>query len=160
MCCVVSFHSWMAFPPRTIFTKVWTIFVNWDDREQVSFQKYSYFERKIKMNILLCLERILSEFQRLFNTDDGRLTRLYQSIPLKTRYWSFVRKPRAASSTKLIFSTQQPVAEHRNVSKICQHLGIHWYQPCKLIQGRRGAYLQSQIRALRFSASFKEKTNS
>ena len=66
----------------------------------------------------------------------------------------------AASLTKLIFSTPQPIADRINVSEVCQHLGIHWYHPRKLTQGLRVAYLQSQIRRLRFSASFKEKTNS
>ena len=66
----------------------------------------------------------------------------------------------AASLTKLIFSTSQPTAKTISVSEVCQHLGIHWYRPRKLTQGLRVAYLQSQIRASGFSASFKEKTNS
>ena len=67
----------------------------------------------------------------------------------------------AATFTKLIVSTPQPIADRINVSEVCQHLGIHWYHPRKLTQGNlRVAYLQSQIRKLRFSASFKEKTNS
>ena len=61
------------------------------------------------MDLLLCLERILSDFRHLFNsqnfslfcgfifgfignpTGTGTLTRLYQSSASKTRYWSFVK---------------------------------------------------------------------
>ena len=66
----------------------------------------------------------------------------------------------AASLTKLIFSMPHPTEKPISPEKVCEHLGIHWYHPRKLTQGLRVAYLQSQIKELRFSTSFKEKINS
>lgn len=66
----------------------------------------------------------------------------------------------AASLTKLIFSLPQPTEKRISVQKVSEHLGIHWYQPKKLTQGLRIAYLQAQILRLRFSTSCEEKTNS
>ena len=60
------------------------------------------------MDLLFCLERIVSDFRHLFNSQNftlfhafifglianpsgGTLTRLYQSSPSQTRYWSFVK---------------------------------------------------------------------
>ena len=60
------------------------------------------------MNLLFCLESIVSDFRHLFNSENfalfqafisgfitnthgGTLTRLYQSSRSKTRYWSFVK---------------------------------------------------------------------
>ena len=66
----------------------------------------------------------------------------------------------AASLTKLIFSRPETTEKQISPEKVCDHLGIHWYHPRKLTQGLRVTYLQSQIRAFQYSASFKEKTNS
>ena len=66
----------------------------------------------------------------------------------------------AASLTKLIFSMPETTEKSISVKKVCEHLGIHWYHPKKLTQGLRVAYLQSQIRALQFSTSSTENTNS
>ena len=66
----------------------------------------------------------------------------------------------AASLTKLIFSLPETTSKHLSVEEVSKHLGIHWYKPKKLTQGLRVAYLQAQIWRLRFSTSFKEKTNS
>ena len=66
----------------------------------------------------------------------------------------------AATLTKLIFSMPEPTQKQISVQTVCDHLGIHWYHPKKLTQGLRIAYFQAQITALRFSVSFKEKTNS
>ena len=68
----------------------------------------------------------------------------------------------AASLTKLIFSIPAPHASDQrpSVKEVCEHLGIHWYHPKKLTQGLRVAYLQSHLRALEYSASCQEKTNS
>ena len=60
------------------------------------------------MDLLFCLEHIISDFRHLFNSQNfrlfhafifglianpggGTLTRLYQSSPSQTRYWSFVK---------------------------------------------------------------------
>ena len=60
------------------------------------------------MDLLFCLERIVSDFRHLFNSQNftlfhafifglianpsgGTLTCLYQSSPSQTRYWSFVK---------------------------------------------------------------------
>ena len=60
------------------------------------------------MNLLFCLEGILSDFRHLFNQQNfllfqalilgfitnahgGTLTRLYQSSGSRTRYWSFAK---------------------------------------------------------------------
>ena len=66
----------------------------------------------------------------------------------------------AASLTKLIFSLPQPAEKRISVEKVSDYLGIHWYQPKKLTQGLRIAYLQAQILRLRFFTSRKENTNS
>ena len=67
----------------------------------------------------------------------------------------------AASLTKLIFLLPSRHASDRlSVKEVCEHLGIHWYHPRHLTQGLRVAYLQSQFRALEYSASCQEKTNS
>ena len=66
----------------------------------------------------------------------------------------------AASLTKLIFFKSETTEKSISVKKVCEYLGIHWYHPRKLTQGLRVAYLQSQIRGLRFSTSSTEKTNS
>ena len=66
----------------------------------------------------------------------------------------------AASLTKLIFSMPHPTEKPINVKTVCEHLGIHWYQPKKLTQGLRMAYLQSQIKEQQFSMSSPENTNS
>ena len=66
----------------------------------------------------------------------------------------------AASLTKLIFALPEPTQNPISVKTVCEHLGIHWYHPKKLTQGLRVAYLQSQIRALQFSTSSTENTNS
>ena len=66
----------------------------------------------------------------------------------------------AASLTKLIFALPEPTQNPISVKTVCEHLGIHWYHPCKLTQGLRVAYLQSQIRECQFSTSSTENTNS
>ncbi len=67
----------------------------------------------------------------------------------------------AASLTKLIFLKGSECGSDRiSVKEVCEHLGIHWYHPKKLTQGLRVAYLQSHLRALEYSASWQEKTNS
>ena len=68
----------------------------------------------------------------------------------------------AASLTKLIFLrfASRHASDRLSVKEVCDHLGIHWYHPKKLTQGLRVAYLQSQFRALAYSASSQEKTNS
>ena len=68
----------------------------------------------------------------------------------------------AASLTKLIFlrfGSRHP-SDRVSVKEVCEHLGIHWYHPKHLTQGLRIAYLQSQLRALEYSASSQEKMNS
>lgn len=67
-----------------------------------------------------------------------------------------------ASLTKLIFLkfASLPASDRLSVKEVCEHLGIHWYHPKKLTQGLRVAYLQSHLRALEYSASWQEKTNS
>ena len=67
----------------------------------------------------------------------------------------------AASLTKLIFLAPSRHASDRiSVKEVYEHLGIHWYHPKQLTQGLRGAYLQSHLRGLEYSASCQEKTNS
>ena len=68
----------------------------------------------------------------------------------------------AASLTKLVFLkfASRQASDRVSVKEVCEHLGIHWYHPKKLTQGLRVAYLQSQLRALEYSASSQEKTNS
>ncbi len=68
----------------------------------------------------------------------------------------------AASLAKLIFLKfpSSPGTDRLSVKEVCEHLGIHWYHPKHLTQGLRVAYLQSQFRALEYSASSQEKTNS
>ncbi len=69
----------------------------------------------------------------------------------------------AASLTKLTFlkfRARQGVSDRLSVKEVCGHLGIHWYHPKKLTQGLRVAYLQSHLRALEYSVSSPEKTNS
>ena len=66
----------------------------------------------------------------------------------------------AASLTKLIFFTSETTQKSISVQTVSDHLGIHWYQPRKLTQGLRIAYLQSLIKGFQFSTSSTEKTNS
>ena len=68
----------------------------------------------------------------------------------------------AASLTKLIFvrSASPQGSDRLSVKEVCDHLGIHWYHPKQLTQGLRVAYLQSQLRGLKYSASSQENTNS
>ncbi len=67
----------------------------------------------------------------------------------------------AASLTQLIFLRPSlPLSDRIRVKEVCEHLGIHWYHPRHLTQGLRVAYLQSHLRALAYSASSQEKTNS
>ena len=68
----------------------------------------------------------------------------------------------AASLTKLVFLKfgSRQASDRVSVKEVCEHLGIHWYHPRHLTQGVRVAYLQSQLRALEYSASSQEKTNS
>ena len=68
----------------------------------------------------------------------------------------------AASLTKLVFlkfGSRYP-SDRVSVKEVCEHLGIHWYHPKHLTQGLRVAYLQSHLRALEYSASSQEETNS
>ena len=67
----------------------------------------------------------------------------------------------AASVTKLIFATTESGSGHGiSVETVCKRLGIHWYQPAKLTQGLRVAYLRLQLMMNLFSASLKESANS
>ena len=66
----------------------------------------------------------------------------------------------AASLTQLIFSMPETPQKSISVEKVCEHLGLHWYQPKKLTQGLQVAYLRAQRAGASFSAKFKQKTNS
>ena len=66
----------------------------------------------------------------------------------------------AASVTKWVFASTASDANGVCVETVCTRLGIHWYQPAKLTQGLRVAYLRLELMMNLFSASLKEFANS
>ena len=66
----------------------------------------------------------------------------------------------AASVTKWVFASTASDANGVRVETVCTRLGIHWYQPAKLTQGLRVAYLRLELMMNLFSASLKEFANS
>ena len=91
--------------------------------------------------------RILTDFRHLFNTQNFAL---FHAVIIGL----------IAHSGRGTVTSISSDANGVRVETVCTRLGIHWYQPAKLTQGLRVAYLRLELMMNLFSASLKEFANS
>ena len=108
-------------------------------------------------NILLSEAENWIEAGRSKIYDDVRKGRLSTEKDLHRGKRKFVD---TAELESVYGKIRNPEENPQWTEEVCEHLGIHGYHPRHLTQGVLVAYLQSQLRALEYSASSQEETNS